>query len=84
MKGTDLKHTKSITFTFVSQFGANFEIEFLIVCRDCWLTLIFQKEIRFPENQIFRKRFAPLRTQYVSLLLSPLFTGMWSRRQLRI
>ena len=48
-KKTCPKNVKSIsiTFTFVSQFAANFEIEFLIVYRDCWLTLMFQKEIRF-------------------------------------
>ena len=30
-KGLVPKKVKSITFTFVSQFGANFEIKFLIV-----------------------------------------------------
>ena len=30
-KGLSQKNVKSITFTFVSQFGANFEINFLIV-----------------------------------------------------
>ena len=45
---------KLITFTFVSQFSADLEIKFLILDRNCYLTLIFQKEIRFPENQIFR------------------------------
>ena len=48
------KPTKSITFTFVSQFGANFEVNFLEVYRNCWLTLIFQKTSIVPENQIFR------------------------------
>ena len=36
----------------MSQFSPSFEIEFLTVYRDSWLTLIFQKEICFPENQI--------------------------------
>ena len=46
------KHAKSITFTFVSQFDANFEIKFLLVYSNHWSTLIFQKEIYLPENQI--------------------------------
>ena len=52
------KNVKSITFTLISQFGAEFEIKFLIVYRDCWRTVMFQKEIRFPENQTFRNRFS--------------------------
>ena len=48
---------KSITFTVVSQLGANSEIYFLIVYQNCWWTLIFQKEtivleIRNSENLV--------------------------------
>ena len=39
----------------MSQFGANFEIKFLIVYRHCWLTLMLQKESRIPGNRKFRK-----------------------------
>ena len=55
-KGLSQNDAKSITFTFASQFVANFEMKFLIVYRNCWLRLrlIFQREIRFPENQVFR------------------------------
>ena len=55
-KGLSQWNVKSITVTFVSQFGANFEI---IVYWDCWLTLMFQKDSHFPENQTFRKSFFP-------------------------
>ena len=62
VKGLSQKYVKSITFTFVSQFDSNFEIKFLIVYWDCSLTLMFQKESRFPENQTFRKSFFPSAT----------------------
>ena len=54
LKEMSQRNAKSKTFTLVSQYGANFEINFLTVYRNCWLTLKFQEEIRFPENQISR------------------------------
>ena len=62
------KNARSITFTFASQLGANFEIKFLIVDRNCWLTLIFQKKsvslkIRYSDNPPFLCQQV---TQYLS------------------
>ena len=57
-KGPVPKNVESTTFTFVSQFRANFEVKFLMVDRDCWLTIMFHKKIRFPENHTFRNRFS--------------------------
>ena len=59
------KGAKSITFNFYicESVRANFEIKFLIVYRNCWLTLIFEKEIRFLETQ---KIFCSSATEYVS------------------
>ena len=75
-KGLSQKNVKSITFTFVSQFGATFEIKFLIVYWDCWLTLVFQKKavflkIRHLENRFFRCQQAThVSWAYVHLLWS--------------
>ena len=67
-KGLSQKNVKSITFTFASQSGATYEIKFLLVYWDCWLTLAFQKESRFPENQTLRKSFFPLPTSNTCIM----------------
>ena len=57
----------------MSQFGANFEIKFLIVYWDWWLTLMFQKEGCFPKNRHLENLFFHFEHKYHDI--GPTFTS---------
>ena len=54
------ENVKSITFTFVSQFGANFEIKFLILLVNT--NIVLEKKSVFLKIRHLENRFFPLPT----------------------
>ena len=78
-KGPVPKNVKSITFTVVSQIGANSEINFFPSTPKSLVNFNFpKKKIRFPGNQIFRKSFVlPIDTNLTVVLLQFLTATEW-------